>query len=288
MAKKNALGRGLGALLGEAQNKTTNPSAGQLSLIEVEKVESNPFQPRTSFEPAALEELSQSIAVHGVIQPITVRRLSENEYQLISGERRLKATKLAGLDKIPAYVVETSEQGMMEMALIENIQREDLNAIEIAISYKRLMEECNLILEDLAQRVGKSRSTVNNYTRLLKLPPEIQLAIRDQVITMGHARALINLETSDEQLYIFREIAKKGLSVRQVEEMARNTNSNKEKSKSIEKGTKNVFYTNVESNLRSKFETKVEIKVSADDKGNITIPFFSEDDFNRILELLEA
>ena len=243
---KSALGRGIGAILPDAKEILAQPAASTsgMSTIPIQQVETNPFQPRATFEKSALTELSESIKIHGVIQPITVRRLNAHSYQLISGERRWRASQLAGLTEIPAYVLETDDQGMMEMALIENIQREDLNAIEIAISYKRLIEECNLLMDDLAARVGKERSTVNNYVRLLKLPPEIQLSIRDKKISMGHARAIINVEHVDEQLFIFNQIIEKGLSVRQVEEWVRQ--AGKSSPKSVEKTSVPPVYQQLE------------------------------------------
>jgi ParB family chromosome partitioning protein len=287
MAKsQSALGRGIGAILPDAKEILAQPqnSSGTtgMSLISISQIETNPFQPRATFEKSALTELSESIKIHGVIQPITVRRLNHNTFQLISGERRMRASQLAGLSEIPAYVLETDDQGMMEMALIENIQREDLNSIEIAISYKRLIEECNLVLEELANRVGKERSTVNNYIRLLKLPPEIQLAIRDKKISMGHARAIINVEHIDDQLFIFNQIITKELSVRQVEEWVRN--SGKSSSKSSDKGAVPQVYNQLQDQLSGILEAKVAIKVNAKGKGSISIPFANTAHLNKILD----
>lgn len=281
---KSALGRGIGAILPDAKEILAQPSASAsgMSTIPIQQVETNPFQPRATFEKTALTELAESIKIHGVIQPITVRRLNAYSYQLISGERRWRASQLAGLTEIPAYVLETDDQGMMEMALIENIQREDLNAIEIAISYKRLIEECNLLMDDLAARVGKERSTVNNYVRLLKLPPEIQLAIRDKKISMGHARAIINVEHVDEQLFIFNQILEKGLSVRQVEEWVRQ--AGKSAPKNVEKTSVPPVYQQLEGQLSGLLEAKVAIKVNAKGKGSISIPFASTAHLNKILE----
>lgn len=281
---KSALGRGIGAILPDAKEILSQQSASStgMSVVPINQVETNPFQPRTTFDKVALTELSESIKIHGVIQPITVRRLHATAFQLISGERRWRASQLAGLTEIPAYVLETDDQGMMEMALIENIQREDLNAIEIAISYKRLIEECNLVMDDLAARVGKERSTVNNYVRLLKLPPEIQLAIRDKKITMGHARAIINVEHADEQLFIFNQIIEKGMSVRQVEEWVRQ--AGKTTPKSIEKSSVPPVYQQLEGQLSGLLEAKVAIKVNAKGKGAISIPFASTAHLNKILE----
>src|SRR5690606_1927888 len=228
--KKNALGRGLGALLQDSPQKnsqraegTSNPTAG-IFEIPIEEIQVNPYQPRSHFGKEALEELAESIAVQGIIQPITVRKLTDGAYQLISGERRYQASKLVGLEKIPAYVRTANDQQMLEMALIENIQRENLNALEIAHSYQRLLAECDLKQDQLGDRVGKNRTTVNNYLRLLKLPPDIQAGIRDQKISMGHARALINVEDVDRQLVIFKRAVEEDLSVRKVEALVKELN----------------------------------------------------------------
>src|SRR6478752_7405445 len=232
MSKKKALGRGLSALLSDNEEDEkldveistdvipSTPANG-MSEIQISEIEVNPFQPRTHFDEDALLELAESIKVHGIIQPITVRRLSRNQYQLISGERRFQAAKIAGLRAIPAYIRLADDQQMLEMALIENIQRENLNPIEISLSYQRLISECNLKQEELGDRVGKNRSTVTNYLRLLKLPPDIQIALRDQKISMGHARAIINVDNPESQLFIFKKIVAEDLSVRKVEELDR-------------------------------------------------------------------
>src|SRR6188474_798365 len=232
MSKKLALGRGLKSLLSdtpdtEQLDETAAPAASGMSEILVSEIEANPWQPRTDFNAEALKELSESIKVHGIIQPITVRRLNRNQYQLISGERRFQASKLAGLKTIPAYIRSADDQQMLEMALIENIQRENLNPIEISLSYQRLISECNLKQEELGERVGKNRSTVTNYLRLLKLPPDIQIALRDNKLSMGHARAIINVENPEEQLYIFKKALGEELSVRKVEELVREISSEK-------------------------------------------------------------
>src|SRR5262245_45072076 len=238
MSKKKALGRGLSALLSdsEADEKlevdipapaVAVQPAGGIAEIPIEEIEVNPFQPRTHFDQDALLELAESIRVHGIIQPITVRRLSANQYQLISGERRFQASKLADLKMIPTYVRSADDQQMLEMALIENIQRENLNAIEIALSYQRLITECNLKQDELGERVGKNRATVTNYLRLLKLPPDIQIAVRDNQLSMGHARAIINVENPEQQLYIFKKTVNEDLSVRKVEELVREVSGKK-------------------------------------------------------------
>src|SRR5689334_24418743 len=238
MSKKKALGRGLSALLSDssvddrlevdslpAGASTPTPAAhtpsSGMTEIPIDEIEVNPFQPRSHFDQEALLELAESIRVHGIIQPITVRRLAQNQYQLISGERRFQASKLAGLKAIPAYIRSADDQQMLEMALIENIQRENLNPIEIALSYQRLITEIGLKQEELGDRVGKNRTTVTNYLRLLKLPPDIQAALRDNRLSMGHARAIVSVENPDSQLYIFKKIITEDLSVRKVEELAR-------------------------------------------------------------------
>src|SRR5690606_21432102 len=250
----------------------------------------NPFQPRTAFDEEALQELADSIKLQGLIQPITLRQTERGTYQLISGERRLRAAKLAGLSEIPAYVRTANDQQMLEMALIENIQRENLNAIEVALSFQRMIEECNLRQEELGERVSKNRSTVTNYLRLLKLPPVIQAAIRDGQLSMGHARALLNVPEIDKQLYIFREIVKKGLSVRKTEELVRaiQQQTSVPSNKRDKASPLSFQYQKMEDDLASKFATRVKLKV-AGKKGNgsIEIPFHSEEDLNRILELLD-
>lgn len=296
MSKKKALGRGLNALLSDSEKDErlesdipvvhTTPS-GSISEIPVEQIEVNPFQPRTHFDQEALEELAESIKVHGIIQPITVRRLARDQYQLISGERRFQASQLAGLKTIPAYVRAADDQQMLEMALIENIQRENLNAIEIALSYQRLISECNLKQEQLGERVGKNRATITNYLRLLKLPPDVQIAVRDNRITMGHARAIINVENPDQQLYIFKKILAEDLSVRKVEELVRTlSETTAEKSKTASPTTANREISQLQSQLSSHFGTRVVVK-SDGKKGEIKIPFLSVEDLNRILDILK-
>jgi len=303
--RKTGLGKGLGALLQEddiqvsrnniqhsntESKKLETSPAGSINFIQVDHVQVNPFQPRTDFEPQALAELSESIKLQGLIQPITVRQISKNEYQLISGERRLRASKLAGITEIPAYVRTANDQQMLEMALIENIQRENLNAIEVALSFQRMIEECNLKQEELGDRVSKNRTTVTNYLRLLKLPPVIQAAIRDGQLSMGHARAIINVAEIEVQLYIFNEIISKSLSVRKTEELVRlMQNQGVQEEKTTKKlPTKSFQYQKIEDDLASKFATRVKLNLkSAKGKGAIEIPFNSEDDLSRILELLD-
>jgi len=294
--KKTGLGKGLSALLDDTEvveNKrqqisNEGSSLGTISHIQISQVEVNPFQPRTEFEAEALKELSDSIKLQGLIQPITVRRAGQNSYQLISGERRLRASKLAGLTQIPAYIRTANDQQMLEMALIENIQRENLNAIEVALSFQRMIEECSLKQEELGDRVSKSRSTVTNYLRLLRLPPSIQASIRDSEISMGHARALISVEDVDKQLYIHQEIIDKGLSVRRVEELVREIQKPGNKVKTAKKPVNMSFqFQKIQDDLASKFGTRVKLKVQDKGTGAIEIPFMSEDDLNRILEMLD-
>jgi len=298
--RKTGLGKGLGALLNDSEEikKKTGDTVGEvpaqkaasaIGTISISKIAINPFQPRTEFDEEALMELSESIKLQGLIQPITVREAAHGTYQLISGERRLRASKLAGLTEIPAYVRTANDQQMLEMALIENIQRENLNAIEVALSFQRMIEECNLKQEELGERVSKNRSTVTNYLRLLKLPPVIQAAIRDGQLSMGHARALINVPEVDKQLYIYREIVKKGLSVRKTEELVRaiQQHAGNASNKPAKAAPLSFQYQKIEDDLASKFATKVRLRTGKKGDGSIEIPFHSEDDLNRILELLD-
>jgi len=298
--RKTGLGRGLSALLDDSDpvhppKNAMNPVSeteqkeqpSSIGHIKISDIATNPYQPRTEFDQVALNELADSIRIQGLIQPITVRKADGGGYQLISGERRLRASKLAGLTEIPSYIRLANDQQMLEMALIENIQRENLNAIEVALSFQRMLEECNLKQEQLGERVGKNRSTVTNYLRLLKLPPAIQISIRDQKISMGHARALINVESVDKQLFIHQEIIDKGLSVRKVEELVRSINSLQLKPKSEQQPKASFEYQKLQKDLASRFATKVKLKVGENGKGAIEIPFVSNDDLSRILELLD-
>lgn len=291
-AKKKALGRGLSAILESPDTDITSSDisggfvAGAIALLPIEQIEANPFQPREDFDQESLNELSESIKEQGIIQPITVRKMGYDKYQLISGERRLKAAKLAGLDEIPCYIRIANDQQMLEMALVENIQRESLNALEIAISYQRLIEECELTQEELSQRVGKNRSTVTNYMRLLKLPAELQIAIRDNKITMGHARALINIDDQQTQLTILKNIISKDLSVREVEEIVRNLNkqpSARRQPQAIELPRE---LEEQRENIASKFGTKVNVTLNQKGKGSIAITFNSQKQLEKILEEL--
>lgn len=296
MSKKIALGRGLKSLLSDTpasdrlDETTPASSSGGMSEILIGEIEVNPFQPRQHFDQEALKELAESIKIHGIIQPITVRKLARNQYQLISGERRYQASKLAGLKSIPAYVRSANDQQMLELALIENIQRENLNPIEISLSYQRLITECNLKQEELGERVGKNRSTVTNYLRLLKLPPDIQIALRDNRLSMGHARAIISIENSESQLYIFKKIISEDLSVRKVEELTRQLAADKGESSSskptngITPAAKEI--SQLQAKLSSHFGTKVNVK-SDGTRGEIRIPFLSVEDLNRLLDILK-
>jgi ParB family chromosome partitioning protein len=293
--KKGGLGRGLGALIeGSYDKRPDSPAPVAIPVnivgeISLDQIETNPYQPRTHFDKEALEELADSIRVQGIIQPITVRQLEVGTYQLISGERRLQASKLAGLEVVPAYIRKANDQQMLEMALIENIQRENLNAIEIALSYQRLLSECSLKQEELGERVGKKRTTVTNYLRLLKLPPDIQIGLRDNLISMGHARALINIENIDLQLEVFRRIIDQELSVRKVEEIVRNLSNHEKGNKPTPPPALKAQSSDVkmvESRLSSYFGTKIQVKSNKSGKGEIKIPFLSVDELNRILEIL--
>src|ERR1700744_4356749 len=285
--KRNALGKGLSALLNDTPDvRNDRPAAvqsneinslGSVNEIKIAEIQVNPFQPRTEFDEAALRELSESIKLQGLIQPITVRRVNAHSYQLISGERRLRASKLAGLTQIPAYVRTANDQQMLEMALIENIQRENLNAIEVALSFQRMIEECNLKQEELGERVSKNRSTVTNYLRLLKLPPGIQASIRDGQISMGHAKALISVNDPGKQLYIHKHIIEDGLSVRRVEEMAREEQRAGVKKEGKQPEPVSFQLQKIQDDLASKFSTRVKLKVNSKGNGIIEIPFLSED-----------
>ena len=294
--KMIGLGRGLGALLhdSDAVNRQTKTSPFEtistMSEIGLSLIETNPFQPRTRFDEEALQELADSIRTQGIIQPITVRQLGKERYQLIAGERRLQASKIAGLTHIPAYVRTANDQQMLEMALIENIQRENLNAIEIALSYQRLITECSLKQEELGERVGKNRTTVNNYIRLLKLPPVIQASLRDNKISMGHARAIINIDNPDQQIRLFNRAVDEEWSVRKVEEAVRNLSDEVDEPTT---STRRVTLPKQEMRslqfkLSSLFGTKVSIKADEKHKGEIKIPFTTQEELTKILEVLNS
>lgn len=294
---KDALGKGIRSLLQSIDSDLKN-NAGQLKpqaveaatgiiRIPVELVETNPKQPRRDFNEQALEELSQSVKLHDIIQPITVSRLQGNKYRLISGERRLRAAKMAGLRDVPAYIRQANDQELLELALLENLQREDLNAMEIALSYKRMMEELSHTQEEVAERMGKDRSTVTNYIRLLKLPPDIQVAVRSGEISMGHARALINVDTIDKQLFIFEEIKNKGLSVRQTETLVRNLYKEKE-AKKLVANTIPDSYKKMEDKLATHFSTRVKVKHSKNGSGQITFDYYSLEELNKLLDQMNV
>lgn len=295
VVKKQALGRGLSALLKDPENniqsvsdKNADKVVGNIIELDIEAIEINPFQPRSNFNEEALQELAVSIRELGVIQPITVRKTDFNKYQLISGERRLRASKIVGLKTVPAYIRIANDQESLEMALVENIQRHDLDPIEIALSYQRLIDEINLTQEQMSDRVGKKRSTIANYLRLLKLDPIIQTGIRDGFISMGHGRAIINIEDLDAQSDIYHKIISRNLSVRETEALVKQyQDSLKPSAKKTVKTTSFAVADDEKKAIANYFGTKVDVKVAANGKGKITIPFHSEEDFNRIIKLLQ-
>ncbi len=289
MAKKNALGRGLGALIDineEQDERSLIHSPSAVNEIPLKNVSVNPFQPRTSFDEESLNELVLSVKEHGIIQPITVRRTADNTFQLISGERRLRAAERAGLKRIPAFVREAGDENMMELALVENIQREDLDAIEVAISYARLIEEFELTQEELGDRVGKKRATIANYLRLLNLPVEIQNGIREKKISMGHARALAGIEDKEYQVEVFSKILSQDLSVRQVESLAKKA---KDSVGPAVPGPEEFRsdYEDLREHLSHYFGATIEFKRSNKGNGHIVIPFKSDEDLQRIVSILD-
>jgi ParB family chromosome partitioning protein len=290
--KRTGLGRGLSAILESPETDITskdisgNYVAGAIANLSVSKIETNPFQPREDFDESALAELSQSILEQGIIQPLTVRKMGYDKYQLISGERRFRAAKIAGLNAVPCYIRVANDEQMLEWALIENIQRENLNAIEIAISYSRLIEECSLTQDELSKRVGKNRSTVTNYMRLLKLPVEVQAAIRDGSIGMAHARALVNIEGEAKQLVITRKIIAEGLSVRDVEKLARQLNKVLTPLTKSGKVALPLKYEAIKDSIQERLNRKVEINRTPKGKGNIVISFISDEDLQTIVSKL--
>ena len=287
---RRALGRGLDAIMQSPGTDITSRDisgdfvAGAVAEIDINLIETNPFQPRTEFDETALRELAQSIKEQGVIQPVTVRKLGYNKYQLISGERRLRASKMAGLTKIPAFIRVANDEQMLELALIENIHRENLNAIEVAISYQRLIDECSLTQEEVSEKVGKSRSAVANFLRLLKLPPEIQLAIRDGHISMGHARALININDKEEQLKLLQQIIMDEMTVRQTEEMADKAKGKADKERKQTNFIPEHFKSKIKT-LSQTLNTKVKVKRDIKGHGSVVIDFKDEAEFDRIMEL---
>lgn len=293
--KKDALGKGIRSLL-QSIDEDLKTTAGQLKptvaeaatsmlRIPVTDIEINPKQPRRDFDEQALKELAESIKMHDIIQPVTVSKLSTGKYRLISGERRWRASKLAGLKDIPAYIRQANDQELLELALLENLQRENLNAVEIALSYKRLMEELDYTQEQVAERMGKDRTTVTNYIRLLKLPPDIQLAVRTGALSMGHARALINVDTVDKQLYVFHQVKQKELSVRQTEALVRQLYKSAPVKPAVKGGLPQAFQR-IEDNLASQFGTKVKVNHSKKGNGSILIEYYSLEQFNQILKTL--
>lgn len=296
--KRSALGKGLSALLESAETDITSSNSnnsgivGSISSISISSIEANPFNPRTNFEKEALEELSASIKAHGIIQPLTVRKLGRDKYQLISGERRFRASQLAGLTEVPAYVRIANDQTMLEMALVENIQREDLNPIEVALSYQRLIEECDLTQDQLSQKISKSRSSITNHLRLLKLPAEIQAGVRNLDISMGHARALVSAGDETTQVALFQRVVKEKLSVRDIEALIRGEEISSGAAKEVVNAKKSnpIKISEVEyvfkEHLSDQLATKVDIKKSENGSGRIIVNFNSEVDLNRIMELL--
>ncbi len=295
--QKDALGKGIRALLNSMDdedvasgkdNAVIGSSTGGIQTIPLDQIEVNPFQPRVNFDEDSLQELANSIRVHGVIQPISVRKVGQDKYQLIAGERRLRASKIAEKKEIPAFIRSANDQESLEIALIENIQREDLNAIEIAVNYKRLIDECSLNQDQLAERVGMKRSTVANYLRLLKLPPDIQLAVKSDQISMGHAKSLINLEDVDLQLSVFHDIVQKDLSVRKLEDIVKSLPKQKQiKAKPAKKESSLPYVVKkVQDHLSSFLSTKVEVKPEKGGKGSILIHYYNETDFERLIETI--
>jgi len=295
---KEALGQGIRSLLkGIDSDLKTGTGALKPAVVDhvtgitripVDQIDSNPKQPRRDFDEQTLHELAESIKIHDIIQPITVSKLPSGKYRLISGERRLRASKIAGLKDIPAYLRHANDSELLELALLENLQREDLNAMEVALSYKRMMEELDYTQEQVAERMGKDRSTVANFIRLLKLPPDIQLAVRNGLLSMGHARALINVDTVDKQLFIYKEIKEKGLSVRQTEELVRNIYK---QSGAVKKASKNSLppaYQKIEDNLATYFSTRVKLKHSRNGNGQIIIDYYSQDELTKILQQIDV
>ena len=286
VSKKNALGKGLGALLENAKTditskagNETNAQAGLISRIDIDSITPNPFQPRIDFEKESLLELSDSIKEHGVIQPITVRKIGRDNFQIISGERRYQACKIAKISEIPCYIRIANDQEMLEMAIVENIQRKNLNAIEIGLSYQRLIDECNLTHEQLSIKLSKNRSTISNFLRLLKLPIEVQKALRNYKITMGHARALLSFNSEDEILSAFRKITSENLSVRDTEEM-----NQKKKLKKEEKVILSRYELRMQNNISFQLKSDVKIKKKSNGKGQLVISFKNQDQLNEILD----
>jgi ParB family transcriptional regulator, chromosome partitioning protein len=295
---KELLGKGIRSLL-QSIDTDLKTSSGNLKTtvvesvtgtnrIPVDEIDPNPKQPRRDFDEQALKDLADSIKLHDIVQPVTVSKLPSGRYRLIAGERRLKAAKIAGLKDIPAYIRNANDAQLLELALLENLQREDLNAIEIALSYKRMMDELSYTQENVAERMGKDRSTVANFIRLLKLPPDIQVAVRNGEISMGHARAIINVDTIDKQLFIYDEIKEKGLSVRQTEALVRNLYKNAGIVKNPTKSRLEPAFQKIEDNLASHFSTRVRLKPGKNNSGQITLEYYSIDELNTILRQMNV
>ncbi len=290
---KRVLGRGLDAILSSPDTDITskdisgNYVAGAIAELDVDQIDANPFQPRTDFDETMLRELAESIKSQGVIQPVTVRKMGREHYQLIAGERRLKASKMAGLKTIPAFIRVANDEQMLEMALIENIHRQNLNAIEVAISYKRLIEECALTQEQLSEKVGKNRTTITNFLRLLKLPPEIQIALRDGTISMGHARALIAVENEATQLRLLKLVLDEGLSVRQIEQMVRDMNQPRGKRKKTSSAELPEKYKKISALLSDALGTRVSLKRNNKGAGSIVISFKDDESLDRVVAAIE-
>jgi len=290
--KKTGLGRGLSAILESPETDITskdisgNYVAGAIANLGIDKIETNPFQPREDFDEAALAELAQSILEQGIIQPLTVRKMGYDKYQLISGERRFRASKIAGISSVPCYIRVANDEQMLEWALIENIQRENLNAIEIALSYNRLIEECSLTQDELSKRVGKNRTTVTNYMRLLKLPAEVQAALREGAISMGHARSIINVEDEQRQLLITRKIIAEELSVREIEKLVRQLDKVIAPVVKLGKTSLPLKYESMKDSIQERLNRKIELNRTPKGKGTIIIPFVSDDDLQAIISKL--
>jgi len=289
MTQKNALGRGLGALIDGVEKEILERKVEANMDISLDSIDGNPFQPRSHFDEQALEELAASIRKLGIVQPLTVRETGNGRYQLIAGERRLRAARLAGLTHIPAYIRTADDQAMLELALVENIQREDLDAVEIAISFQRLIEECKLTQEELSDRVGKQRSTISNYLRLLRLPAEIQLGIRNKHVMMGHARTLVNIENPKTQMDVYYRIIDGDLSVRQVEELVRHLQTTRIKDPATRERKKklNEDFLQLSEHLNRIFSTKINFRINELGKGKIVIPFENPEEMERILGIFD-
>lgn len=293
---REALGKGIRSLLQHIDTDLKTPAGGLrpavaenvtgILRIPLDLIDTNPKQPRHDFDETALQELAASIRIHDIIQPITVSRIAGGRYRIVSGERRFRAGKLAALKDIPAYIRQANDQQLLELALLENLQREDLNAMEVALSYKRMMDELNFTQEQVSERMGKERSTVANYVRLLKLPPDIQIALRNNSISMGHARALINVDTVDKQLYLFHEIKNRSLSVRQTEELVRKLYKTASAVKESVKASLSDGYRKIEDTLATHFSTRVKLSHNSKGSGNISIEYYSVQELNKILDQL--